>query len=125
VGGYPSLGSGPHLNQEGQRRNVAKIAIKSRPRTPPTTPPTIGPTSGPAWALTGEVVATVALAVEEDGGEDEELVVSMLCEPMTLASVTLKVSSVHVDGSLAAYSGMAVPGGTGTCGGNLAQNSQI
>jgi hypothetical protein len=36
-----------------------------------------------------------------------------------MASVTLNSAPVHVDGSVAAYSGMTVPGGTGTCGGNL------
>jgi hypothetical protein len=62
------------LKRAGQRRKVAKTAIRSKPSNPPTTPPTIGPAAGAPALLAGEVLDVFgAVPVDED--EDPDVVI--------------------------------------------------
>jgi len=73
MGGYSAPAFFLRLKSAGQRRKVAKTAIKSSPSKPPTTPPMIGAASDPPL-LAGEVLDVFgAVPVEED--EDTDVVI--------------------------------------------------
>jgi hypothetical protein len=68
--GYSTPAFCSRRKRAGQRRKVARTAIRARPSTPPTTPPTIGPTAGPPSLLAGEVVDVVGAVLVEDEETD-------------------------------------------------------